>query len=83
MGGNSLPTVARVFHRRTYSQEIGRDRRAQPPLLNNVRLQFQLARPSREFDPVIYGTQYSVPDLDRRNLHLRHFAIGAADESPV
>ena len=32
-----------------------------PTLINNLRLQFQLASPITEFDPVIYGTQYSVP----------------------
>ncbi len=32
-----------------------------PTLLNNVRLQFQLASPITQFDPVVYGTQYSVP----------------------
>ncbi len=30
-------------------------------LVNSLRLQFQLASPITEFDPVIYGTQYSVP----------------------
>jgi hypothetical protein len=61
VGGNNLPTVARVFHRRTYSEELGETAVLSPSLLNNVRLQFQLASPITEFDPVIYGTQYSVP----------------------
>jgi hypothetical protein len=30
-------------------------------LVNNVRVQFQLASPITEFDPVIYGTQFVVP----------------------
>jgi len=61
VGGNSLPTVDRVFRRRTYSEELGETAVLSPTLLNNVRLQFQLASPITEFDPVIYGTQFSVP----------------------
>ena len=61
VGGNSLPTVARVFRRRTYSTELGETAVLTPTVLNNVRLQFQLASPITEFDPVVYGTQYQVP----------------------
>jgi hypothetical protein len=61
VGGNSLPTVARVFRRRTYSEELGETAVFTPSLVNNVRLQFQLASPITEFDPVVYGTQYEVP----------------------
>jgi hypothetical protein len=45
VGGNSLPTVDRVFHRRTYSLAIGETAVLNANLLNNVRLQFQLASP--------------------------------------
>jgi len=61
VGGNSLPTVARVFHRRTYTEELGETAVFTPTLVNNIRLQFQLASPITEFDPVVFGTQYSVP----------------------
>ncbi|MBS1873529.1 MAG: TonB-dependent receptor [Acidobacteria bacterium] len=61
VGGNSLPTVARVFRRRTYSIEAGETAALSPTLINNVRLQFQLASPITQFDPVVYGTQYQVP----------------------
>ncbi len=61
VGGNSLPTVARVFHRRTYTNEIGETAVLSPSLVNNARLQFQLASPITEFDPVVYGTEFSVP----------------------
>ncbi len=61
VGGNSLPTVARVFYRRTYTEELGETAVFTPSLVNNVRLQFQLASPITEFDPVVYGTQYQVP----------------------
>ncbi|HTP88423.1 MAG TPA: TonB-dependent receptor, partial [Bryobacteraceae bacterium] len=61
VGGNNLPTVDRVFRRRTYSTELGETAVLSPSLLNTIRAQFQLASPITEFDPVIYGTQYVVP----------------------
>jgi hypothetical protein len=61
VGGNNLPSVDRVFRRRTYSEELGETTVISSSLLNTVRLQFQLASPITEFDPVIYGTQYQVP----------------------
>ncbi len=61
VGGASLPTVARIFHRRTYSGELGEIAALTPRLVNNLRLQFQLGSPITEFDPVIYGTQFVVP----------------------
>ncbi len=61
VGGNTLPTVARTFRRRTYSEEVGETSVLSPTLVNNLRLQFQLASPITEFDPVVYGTQFVVP----------------------
>jgi hypothetical protein len=61
VGGNSLPSVARTFRRRTYSNVLGETAAISPNLVNSLRLQFQLASPITEFDPVIYGTQYAVP----------------------
>ncbi len=61
VGGNSLPTVARTFRRRTYTEELGETAVISGSLINNLRLQFQLASPITEFDPIINGTQYSVP----------------------
>ena len=61
VGGNTLPTVARTFKRRTYSEELGATTVISPTLVNNLRLQFQLASPITEFDPAVYGTQYVVP----------------------
>ncbi|MGH9402585.1 MAG: TonB-dependent receptor [Terriglobia bacterium] len=61
VGGNTLPSVDRIFRRRTYSEELGETATLSPSLLNNVRLQFQLASPITEFDPAIYGTEFSVP----------------------
>jgi len=61
VGGASLPSVARTFHRRTYTGELGETAIFGPNLLNNLRVQFQLASPITEFDPVVYGTQFVVP----------------------
>lgn len=61
VGGSSLPSVARIFHRRTYTSEIGETAVLSAHLLNDVRAQFQLASPITEFDPVVYGTAFSVP----------------------
>ena len=61
VGGASLASVARIFHRRTYSTELGDTAVLSPHLLNNARLQFQLASPITEFDPVLNGTQFVVP----------------------
>jgi hypothetical protein len=61
VGGSSLATVARIFRRRTYSGVIGDTAVLGAGFVNNARLQFQLASPITEFDPVIDGTQFVVP----------------------
>ncbi len=61
VGGNNLPTVDRIFRRRTYAEDLGETAVLSPTLINNARVQFQLASPITEFDPVINGTQYVVP----------------------
>ena len=61
VGGASLASVARTFHRRTYSFELGETAQLSATKVNNLRLQFQLASPITEFDPVVYGTQFVVP----------------------
>lgn len=61
VGGATLPSVARTFHRRTYAAELGESATLTPHLVNNLRAQFQLASPITEFDPVVYGTQFVVP----------------------
>ncbi len=61
VGGASLANVARIFYRRTYTGELGDAAVLSPRLLNNVRLEFQLASPITEFDPVINSTQFLVP----------------------
>ncbi|HET9183662.1 MAG TPA: TonB-dependent receptor [Candidatus Angelobacter sp.] len=61
VGGATLPTVDRIFRRRTYSLELGETATLSSTLLNSARVQFQLASPITEFDPVIFGTQFVVP----------------------
>ncbi len=61
VGGNTLPSVARVFRRRTYAEVLGETAVLNPSLTNNLRLQFQLASPITQFDPVVNDTQFSVP----------------------
>ena len=82
VGGNSLPSVDRVFRRRTYSAAIGETAVFSPNLLNNVRLQFQLASPSLSFTSHL---QHPIPSarLHWRHFYLWHFAIGSASESSV
>jgi hypothetical protein len=61
VGGSTLPSVARNFRRRTSSINVGETSVLNRTLLNNFRVQFQLASPVTQFEPVIYGTQFSVP----------------------
>jgi hypothetical protein len=61
VGGNNLPSVDRIFRRRTYSMQLGETAVLSPSVINNVRVQFQLASPITQFAPAIYGTQYQVP----------------------
>lgn len=61
VGGNNLPTVDRIFKRRTYSEQLGETAVLTSTLVNNLRLQFQLASPITQFAPVINSTQYVVP----------------------
>ncbi len=61
VGGNNLPSVARVFHRKTYTAELGNTTTLGSSMVNDARLQFQLASPITQFSPVVYGTQYVVP----------------------
>ncbi len=61
VGGQTLPSVARTFRRKTYSIEGGDTAVLSSRLVNNARLQFQLGSPITEFVPAVLGTQISVP----------------------
>jgi hypothetical protein len=61
VGGNNLPSVDRIFRRRTYSMEMSETAVLTSSLVNSARVQFQLAAPITQFDPVVFGTQFVVP----------------------
>lgn len=61
VGGNTLPTVDRIFHRRTYTAEAGDTLELSSWAVNEARAQFQLASPITQFSPVLYGTEFVVP----------------------
>jgi hypothetical protein len=61
VGGASLASVARTFRRKTYTIELGDTAVLSPTMVNNARLQFQLASPITQFDPAVNGTQFVVP----------------------
>jgi hypothetical protein len=61
VGGASLASVARTFRRKTYTIELGDTAVLSPTIVNNARVQFQLASPITQFDPAVNGTQFVVP----------------------
>jgi len=61
VGGNTLPSTDRVFKRRTYSAVGGDTFVISPTMVNALRLQFQLASPITQFDPVNNSTAFVVP----------------------
>jgi len=61
VGGNTLPSVDRIFHRRTYTVEAGDTLALGLSAVNEARLQFQLASPVTQFVPVVNGTEFEVP----------------------
>ncbi len=61
VGGNTLPSEALTFRRRTYTTELGDTWLISSRLLNDLRAQFQLASPITEVDPAVFGTEFVVP----------------------
>lgn len=61
VGGNTLPSTDRVFKRRTYASAFGDTDALSPNLVNALRLQFQLASPITQFQPVNNSTAFVVP----------------------
>ncbi len=61
VGGNTLPSTARIFRRRTYALAAGDNYVLSSTMVNALRLQFQLASPITQFAPVVFGTGFSVP----------------------
>jgi hypothetical protein len=81
VGGPTLPTVARTFHRRTYPAEFGDTYAISSHLLNNARAQFQLASPITEFDPVIDSTQFVVTITGLTGLASTKFTTGTSQSA--
>lgn len=61
VGGQNLPSVDRVFKRRTYTAQFGETAVISPTLLNDVRVHLDLGSPITQFLPVQYATQVQVP----------------------
>ncbi|MBT9333239.1 TonB-dependent receptor [Paracidobacterium acidisoli] len=61
VGGSTLPSVDRIFRRRTWTAELGDTVVLNDSLSNEARMQFQLASPITQFSPVVSGTQFVVP----------------------
>ncbi len=63
VGGNSLPSAARVFRRRTYTAQLSESTVVSPTALNELRLQFQLGSPITQFEPVGLTSQVVRPGV--------------------
>jgi len=61
VGGQNLPSVDRVFKRRTYMVQADEAMQISSRVLNDFRVHFDLASPITEFDPVVFATQVQVP----------------------
>ena len=63
VGGNALPSAARIFHKRTYAAQLSDLTIVNAAATNELRLQFQLGSPITEFAPVISATQFVRPGV--------------------
>ena len=63
VGGLALPSAARVFERATYGLLFGHTAVISSTVVNEARVQGQLAAPIVKFDPVTPSTQYVRPGL--------------------
>jgi hypothetical protein len=63
VGGNNLPSAARLFKRRTYSAQLAETAAINSTTVNEARLQFQLASPITQFQPVHPSMQFVRPGL--------------------
>ncbi len=83
VGGNSLPTVARIFRRRTYSEELGETAVLTPDAGQQSARAIPTGLADHGIRPSDLRHAVLGADFDGRHLHYRHFAIGAADEPAV
>ena len=63
VGGNSLPTAARTFQRKTYAAAISETAAISSNKLNEARFQGQFGDPITKFDPADPSTQFVYPGL--------------------
>jgi len=63
VGGNSLASAARVFHKRTYAAQLSDLTVVNAAVINELRLQFQLGSPITQFQPVNASTQLVRPGV--------------------
>jgi len=63
VGGNSLPSAARVFHKRTYTAQLSDLAIVNPAATNELRMQFQLGSPITQFSPVSLTMQFVRPGV--------------------
>jgi outer membrane receptor protein involved in Fe transport len=63
VGGNALPSAARVFHKRTYTTQLSDLTVVSPAAINELRFQFQLGSPITQFQPAAPTTQFVRPGV--------------------
>ncbi len=63
VGSNALPSVARVFSRRTYNAQISDTTVFTPSALNELRVQTQIGSPITKFEPLQLSTQLVRPGI--------------------
>jgi hypothetical protein len=83
VGGFNLPSAARKFHRRTYAGQLSETAMITPAIVNEARIQMQVASPITEFDPVQPSTQFVRPAVstegESRSTTLINHQYQAAD----
>jgi len=83
VGGNALPSAARVFHKRTYAAQLADLAVLNAAAINELRLQFQLGSPITQFEPVNPSTQFVRPGVstegESRTANLINHQYQAAD----
>lgn len=60
VGGNTLPSGARIFRRATYGVNLTDTAILTPRAINEARAEFLIGSPITRFDPVTPSTQYSI-----------------------
>lgn len=61
VGGNNLPSAARIFERNTYAAQLSETMIINSKIVNEARFQYQLGSPITQFTPVNLSTQFIRP----------------------